>query len=281
MLETPILRYALAASFRLRLNLTNDVMTLKSTRFSFIIAISIIGLLNTFLEVSLWWLVLPSVIFQLLIIYGSAIIQSNFHGPAYCCADVSEKLIALSFDDGPNQQYTPQVLSILAQYHAAATFFVIGKNVPGNEGVLQQIHAAGHSIGNHSYTHGFFVDFKNLSGFLDELNQTTATVFDIIGKRMKLFRPPYGVTTPSLVKAAKLLDYSIIGWTIRSLDTTGDTVQTISRRVQNKIKPGAIILFHDTSDKTIQVLTQTLNFAQENGYKIVSVDRLLKIDAYE
>jgi len=59
MLETPILRYALAVSFRLRLNLTNDVMTLKSTRFSFIIAISIIGLLNTFLEVSLWWLVLP------------------------------------------------------------------------------------------------------------------------------------------------------------------------------------------------------------------------------
>jgi len=256
-------------------------MTLKSTRFSFIIAISIIGLLNTFLEVSLWWLVLPSVIFQLLIIYGSAIIQSNFHGPAYCCADVSEKLIALSFDDGPNQQYTPQVLSILAQYNAAATFFVIGKNVPGNEGVLQQIDAAGHSIGNHSYTHGFFVDFKNLQGFMDELNQTTATVFDIIGKRMKLFRPPYGVTTPSLVKATKLLDYSIIGWTIRSLDTTGDTVQTISRRVQNKIKPGAIILFHDTSDKTIQVLTQTLNFAQENGYKIVSVDRLLKIDAYE
>ncbi|MFA5017958.1 MAG: polysaccharide deacetylase family protein, partial [Methylobacter sp.] len=85
----------------------------------------------------------------------------------------------------------------------------------------------------------------------------------------------------NLVKASNSLNYSIIGWTIRSFDTTSDSAQVITRRVQTQIKPGAIILFHDTSDKTIQVLKQTLNFAKENGYKIVSVERLLKIDAYE
>lgn len=160
-------------------------------------------------------------------------------------------------------------------------FFVIGKNIQGNESILKQIDAEGHSIGNHSYTHSFYVDFKNLQGFKNELNQTAESVFKVIGKRMKLFRPPYGVTTPNLVKASNSLNYSIIGWTIRSFDTTSDSAQVITRRVQTQIKPGAIILFHDTSDKTIQVLKQTLNFAKENGYKIVSVERLLKIDAYE
>ena len=256
-------------------------MTFKSARNSFIIAISVIGLLHTFFGISLWWLVLPAAVFLALIIYGSVIIQSNFHVQAYCYANTSEKEIALSFDDGPNREYTPQVLSILAQYDASATFFVIGKNIQGNEDLLKQIDSDGHSIGNHSYTHSFFMDFKNLQGFKNELNQTAESVFKIIGKRMKLFRPPYGVTTPNLAQASKELNYSIIGWSIRSFDTTAASAQTITRCVQKQIKPGAIILFHDSSDKTIQVLKQTLNFAKQNGYKIVAVDGLLKIKAYE
>ncbi len=224
---------------------------------------------------------MPSAVFLALIIYGSAIIQSNFHAQTYYHGDVSGKEIALSFDDEPNQEYTPQALSTLARFNAPATFFVIGKNIQGNESILKQIDAGGHSIGNHSYTHSFFVDLKNLQGFKNELNQTAESVFKVIGKRMKLFRPPYGVTTPNLAKASNILNYSIIGWIIRSFDTTGDNVQTITLRVQRQIKPGAIILFHDTSDRIIQVLKQTLNFAKENGYKIVSVERLLKIKAYE
>ncbi len=227
------------------------------------------------------WLLLPSAIFLGLLIYGSASIQSNFFAPAHCYTDIAEKQIALSFDDGPHQEFTPQVLSTLAQYNAFATFFVIGKNIQGNENILQQIDADGHSIGNHSYTHSYFVDFKNVQGFKDELNQTAESVFNIIGKRMKLFRPPYGVITPNLAKASNGLNYNIIGWSIRSFDTTAKPAHLITRHVQEQIKPGAIVLFHDTSDKTIQVLKQTLNFAKENGYKIVSLEHLLKINAYE
>lgn len=256
-------------------------VTFKTAKNGFIIAISAIGLLHHLFELSLWWLALPGVIYKTLIIYGSANIQSNFHAKAHCRGDAFEKKIAVSFDDGPNQKYTPQVLSALAQYNAGATFFVIGKNIRGNEDILKQIDAEGHSIGNHSYTHSFFMDFKNLQGFKDELNQAADDVFNVIGKRMKLFRPPYGVTTPSLVRASNELNYSIIGWSIRSLDTTADHAHTISQRVQKQIEPGAIILFHDTSDKTVQALRQTLDFARENGYRIVSVEHLLKIEAYE
>lgn len=256
-------------------------MTFKTTSISFIIALIIIGMLYTIFGISLSWLVLPAGVYLALIVYGSASIQSSFYVHPYCYANVSEKEIALSFDDGPNRQYTPQVLSILAQYKAPATFFVIGKNIQGNESILKQIDAEGHSIGNHSYTHSFLVDFKSVQGFKNELNQTAESVYKIIGKHTKLFRPPYGVTTPDLVNAAHVLNYSIIGWSIRSFDTTAATVQSISRRVQTQIKPGAIILFHDSSDKTLQALKQTLDFAKENGYKIVNVEQLLKIKVYE
>lgn len=223
---------------------------------------------------------MPGAVWLALIIYGSASIQVGFFAPVCCHGSRLTNEIALSFDDGPNPEYTPQVLATLAQYNALATFFVIGKNITGNENILKQIDAAGHSIGNHSYTHSFFIDFKSVQGFKDELNQTADIVFNITGKHMKFFRPPYGVTTLHLVKAASLLNYSIIGWTVRSLDTTADTAQTIVRRVQTQIKPGAVILFHDTSDKTIEVLKQTLNFARDKGYKIVSLEQLLKIKAY-
>jgi len=223
----------------------------------------------------------PGTIFLALIIYGSAFIESNFHALTYCHGNISEREIALTFDDGPNREYTPQVLSALAQHNAPATFFVIGKNIQGNENILKRMDEEGHCIGSHSYTHSAYLDFKSLQGFKDELNMTSESVFKIIGKRMKLFRPPYGVTTPNLAKASKALNYNIIGWSIRSFDTTKDSMQTITMRVQSQIKPGAIILFHDTSDKTIEVLKQTLSFAKENGYKIVSIEQLLKLDVYE
>ncbi|MDO9212405.1 MAG: polysaccharide deacetylase family protein [Methylococcales bacterium] len=256
-------------------------MTYNSTRCYLIIASGIIVLSHAFFTVSLWWLLLPSLIYLACIIYGSSVIQANFFAPAYCSADTTEKIIALSFDDGPHPEYTPQVLALLAQYNATATFFVIGKDIHGNETLLKQMLAEGHSIGNHSYSHSFFIDFKNVQGFKDELNQTSDLVFNIIGKRMTLFRPPYGVTTPNLAKAAKLLDYRIIGWNIRSLDTTKDSVEVITRRVQSQIKSGAIILLHDTSHKTIQVLERTLNFAQQQGYKIVGIENMLEIEAYQ
>ncbi len=255
-------------------------MTFKSTCINFVIVSSVIACLHVFFGVNLGWLVLPSAVWLALIIYGSASIQAEFFAPVCCHGSHLKNEIALSFDDGPNREYTPQVLATLAQHNALATFFVIGKNILGNEQVLKQIDGAGHSIGNHSYTHSFFVDFNSVQGFKDELNQTEEIVFNVIGKHMRFFRPPYGVTTPHLVKAASLLNYSIIGWSVRSLDTTADTAQTIIRRVQAQIKPGAIILFHDTSDKTLEVLKQTLRFATDNGYKIVSLEQLLMINPY-
>ena len=256
-------------------------MTFKSTSAGFVFTTGLIGLSNTFFDVSLVWLLLPGGTFLMMLIYGSASIQSNFFVPTHCHANITEKQVALSFDDGPHLEFTPQILSVLAEYNATATFFVIGKNIVGNENILKQIDAAGHSIGNHSYTHSVFIDFKNVQGFKEELVQTEESVLNVTGKRMALFRPPYGVITPSLAKAVNLLDCRVIGWSIRSFDTTSGSANNIAQRVQSQIRPGAIILFHDTSDKTVQALKQTLEFTKQNGYKVVGIDQLLKIKAYE
>jgi peptidoglycan/xylan/chitin deacetylase (PgdA/CDA1 family) len=256
------------------------MLNFKTASICFIIECTAISLLVYFFDIRLWWFLIPVISYKALIIYGSATIKSNFYIKTICNSSTDEKKIAITFDDGPNSEHTKNALDVLVEYNAPATFFVIGKNIQGKEDLIKQIDAAGHTIGNHTFSHSFLIDFKSKNGFIYELDATSDIVYAIIKKRMKLFRPPYGVTTPNLASASKALNYDIIGWNIRSLDTTSDSEEKITTRVISQIKPGAIILFHDTSEKTIKVLKQTLNFAAENGFKIVGIEELLKIKAY-
>jgi peptidoglycan/xylan/chitin deacetylase (PgdA/CDA1 family) len=256
------------------------MLNFKTSSFLFISAILFCVLIHFLWDISIWWVLAPITLWKILIIRGSANIQSGFFIKAYCNANSSEKKIAITFDDGPDQRYTPLVLEILSKYKAPATFFVIGKNIKGNEALLKRVDAEGHIIGNHTFSHSFFIDLKSKFGFMFELDQTSDLVFNAIGKRMKFFRPPYGVTTPNLARASKALNYSVIGWSVRSFDTKKNSADTIIQRVKEHLKPGAIILFHDTSAKSVNVLEQTLNFAKENGFIIVSTGELLGIEPY-
>lgn len=257
------------------------MLTFKSTSLLFILSLALCGLFIYYFSIHPAYLALPILIFKAFIIYGSATIQSNFYLKAYNSGDATKKQIAITFDDGPHPEFTPEILKILAEYNAKASFYVIGKNIEGNEKLVQEIHKNGHLLGNHSFSHSFFIDFKSTKGFVEEINQTNNALEKIIGKRTALFRPPYGVTTPNIASAVKKLNMHVIGWNVRSLDTTNDDAQTIIKRVTTQLKPGAIVLFHDTSDKTVSVLKQTLNFAKENGFKVVSLEELLTIKAYE
>lgn len=256
-------------------------MTFKNSSLLFLFAIICCGLLHYFFGYSLWWLLLPVFLYKTLIIYGSANINSNFYIKAFCKNNTKEKVIALTFDDGPDAVFTKQILDILDEHNEKATFFIIGKKIAGNESIIKEIDSRGHLLGNHTFTHSFFIDFKGREAFRQELIKTMGAIYKITGRQIKFFRPPYGVTTPNLANAAKDLSYHIIGWNIRSMDTTKDTEEIILNRIKKQMNPGSIILFHDTSEKTVNVLKQTLNFAKENGFKIVSTERLLGLKAYE
>ena len=137
------------------------MLKFKAASIVSIISLLIVGLLHYFFLITLWWLLLPIAIYKFQVIYGSATIDSNFFTKVYCNSDASEKEIAITFDDGPTD-YTPKILSVLAKYNVAATFFVIGKNIKGRENIIRQMDSAGHTIGNHTFSHSFFIDFKSI-----------------------------------------------------------------------------------------------------------------------
>jgi peptidoglycan/xylan/chitin deacetylase (PgdA/CDA1 family) len=207
-------------------------------------------------------------------------VDSNFYFNVVCSGKTTEKQIAISFDDGPAREYTPHILQILKEENVPAAFFCIGKRVAQNEFLLKQVHAAGHIIGNHSYSHATWFDLFSADRMYQDLKATDAIIHKVIGHRPKLFRPPYGVTNPNLKKAVIKGNYIPIGWSIRSLDTVITDHQRLLLKVTKALKPGAVILFHDTGKAIQSVLPAFIELAREEGFEFVRLDKLLKLEPY-
>jgi len=212
---------------------------------------------------------------------GSFNILWNYHLTAYNSnSTLSGKKVAITFDDGPNEVITPKILALLKKFNVKATFFCIGKNIEANPIIFKQIIEEGHSIGNHSYTHSNNFGFFSKSVVIDEIIKTNKLSQSLIGKEMKLFRPPFGVTNPSITKALKQTKHHVIGWNVRSLDTVIKDENKIFNRITKQLKAGDVILLHDTNEKSVNVLEQLLLFLQENEFEICTVDKLFELDAY-
>lgn len=220
----------------------------------------------------LCWLTITSI--------GSFNITWNYHLKAINKGTTSEKKIVLTFDDGPNKTYTPLVLELLTKYNATATFFCIGKHIEQHPDLVKEIVSQGHIIGNHSYSHSNFFDFYGTKKVIAELEKTDALVTNITGKKMNLFRPPYGVTNPSIAKAIKHSKHQVIGWNVRSLDTVLKDPKKSINRIIPKIKPGAIVLLHDSHENSVAILEQLLIFLHDNNYQTVSLEALVNTKAY-
>jgi peptidoglycan/xylan/chitin deacetylase (PgdA/CDA1 family) len=213
--------------------------------------------------------------------FGSSRISSNYHVKAFCNNPLEkEKKIALTFDDGPSE-FTLEVLELLKKYNAKAAFFCIGKNIEKHPEIVEQIIAQGHLVGNHSYSHSKFFDFYNAGQIQEEIEKTDALLEKLTSKKINFFRPPYGVTTPSIRRALKLTGHKTIGWNIRSLDGGTKNQELILKRITKRVSPGGIVLLHDTREHSVLVLEQFLQFLQKNNYQVVSIEELLNLNAYE
>lgn len=230
--------------------------------------------------------IIPWVVYLLLVsiflgveFYGAYFIHSGFHLKATCKIDTSEKVIVLSFDDGPALQ-TERVLEILNEFDVKATFFCIGNRIKGKETILKKINDKGHLIANHSYSHGFLFDLKTTSALINDLELCSAEIKKVIGKAPVFFRPPYGVTTPALASATAKLNFEVIGWNIRSLDTHLKDKHRLLNRIKERLEPGSILLMHDTIDGIEIVLKELLVYLKEQNYKVVPLDQLIQKKAY-
>ena len=257
------------------------MITHKNISLFFIFLLLLLLLLKLYIAIDFWWFAIIVSVWFVFNLIGSSLISSNYHVKAFCNnPSETEKKIALTFDDGPSP-YTLEVLDLLKKYNVKAVFFCIGKNIEMYPEIVKQIIAEGHLVGNHSYSHSPFFDFYNAKKITEEIQQTDTLLEKFTSKKINFFRPPYGVTTPSIRRALKITGHKVIGWNIRSLDGGTKNQNLIFNRIIKRISPGGIVLLHDTASHSVLVLEQFLQFLQNQNYQVVSVEELLNLKAYE
>ena len=183
--------------------------------------------------------------------------------------------IAMTFDDGPNEKLTPQLLDLLAAHHIKATFFVIGKNAVDHPEVLQRAVREGHEIGNHSWSHPNFGKMSD-ENVRRELKKTDDAITSACGVRPTLMRPPYGSITPHEKRwIHDDFGYRIILWDVDPLDWKRPGPEVVARRIVKETRSGSIVLSHDIHPGTIEAMPETLSELEAKGFKFVTVSELI------
>ncbi len=188
------------------------------------------------------------------------------------------KVLALTFDDGPHPEQTPKVLDVLEKYGAKGTFFVIGKNIAGNEAVVRRILDDGHEIGNHTYTHP--LRSGSSDALLEEAAKTTELLESTFDYSPVLFRPPGGNISGSRIESICASGYKCVLWSWRmdTRDWASPPVESVVQTVLRDVKFGDIILFHDNvygTSPTAEALEIILPELIERGYSFVTVSELI------
>lgn len=202
--------------------------------------------------------------------------------PTHCSAiqmtEVPQKRIALTFDDGPHPKQTRQILDILDRYEIKATFFVIGVNAKNYPGIVAEVLARGHEIGNHTTTHSHAAKL-DMHALEDEIIECEREVFKQTGKRCTLFRPPEGAMTDGMRKLVKDLGYKSVLWTLDTRDWAHTPADQISDYIIQNAKNGDIILMHDYIGKnspTARALETFIPILLEQGFTFVTAGELLQ-----
>jgi peptidoglycan/xylan/chitin deacetylase (PgdA/CDA1 family) len=224
--------------------------------------------------------IFPILLFITIEVIGASRLSVNFHFKSICNAKTTEKIVSITFDDGPHGEATEKVLVALKEYSVTGTFFCIGKKISTEVPLLKKMDEAGHIIANHSYTHGNLFDLQSTHKLTEELGLTNKEIKNAIGKTPLFFRPPYGVATPALGRAIQKNKMISVGWNIRSFDTSIKDSEKIFQRIKPQIKPGSIILLHDRLEGCDVVVRLLMNFLKENNYTVVNLDKLINQPAY-
>jgi peptidoglycan/xylan/chitin deacetylase (PgdA/CDA1 family) len=195
--------------------------------------------------------------------------------------DRSKNFLSLTFDDGPDAQNTSFVLDILKKHNIKAVFFIIGKKIRGNEELLKRMVDEGHVIGNHTWSHTNLWDLYSSGRMADDIWRNILETERITGKRMKLFRPPYGVINPMVAKAIRKTAVKVVIWSFRSFDTScGDPGLLLAKTLENA-RPGDVMLFHDNVGSTAGILEKIIVSLQKRGFSFIPLDEMLKLQTYE
>lgn len=242
-------------------------------------------------------IVLSIIVFM---VWASASIRSGVYVRAFCREKTDRKVVYLTFDDGPHPPETERVLDVLRERGARATFFLIGSKVSGNEAVLRRMLEEGHALGLHTYSHAGTFPLLSFDKMLADVNEGKRAVECVAGKKLSLFRPPFGVTNPTISKVVRTLGLQTVGWDVRSFDTmfckssehsckqsgysckqSGHSCKSsehsckqsghdwyvpVVERIMKQVRPGSVILLHDRLDGASELLSLLLDSLAASGY---------------
>lgn len=182
-----------------------------------------------------------------------------------------DKVAALTFDDGPEPGATEHVLDILKRHNARATFFVVGKLVAQRPDLVRRVHAEGHVIGNHTYTHPHMTSLTPAARY-EEIRRTEEAIVAAGVPEPTLFRPPYADTSRGVYDQAASLGESSAGWNADPGDYAtpppAAAAADVKRRVLDSLRPGAIYVLHDHSEATQAALPEIIRLIRERGYRL-------------
>lgn len=203
--------------------------------------------------------------FLLIIIYYFLLPTSYLHS--------EEKIISLTFHDGPNPKSTPQLLKILDDANIKATFFLVGKMVEKYPKLLKEIHKKGHEIANHTYNHK---NLKTLSTteIISELSRTRLLIKDIIGVDTYLYTPPGGQYNSRVIKEANSCGYKMALWSVFPEDHR-NPVPVIYEKVVSNSRDGSVVLLHNGPPDTIDALPRIIEKLKARGFKFTTLSELL------
>lgn len=243
-------------------------------------------------------IVLSIIVFM---VWASASIRSGVYVRAFCREKTDRKVVYLTFDDGPHPPETERVLDVLRERGARATFFLIGSKVSGNEAVLRRMLEEGHTLGLHTYSHAGTFPLLSFDKMLADVNEGKHAVESVADKKISLFRPPFGVSNPTIAKVIRTLGLHTVGWDVRSFDTmfckssehsckqsgysckqsehsckssehsckqSGlDWYVPVVERIMKQVRPGSVILLHDRLDGASELLALLLDSLAASGYE--------------
>lgn len=207
--------------------------------------------------------------------------QSQLYGDIITHGPTDRPRIALTFDDGPNEPYTSQILDVLREKGVRATFFVVGANVEAMPDTVRRAAAEGHAIGNHSYAHAKGDALWDAR--YGDVRQTQRAIERILGAGATVYRSPSGFHTPWQLWAVRREGLTAVHWDVQTKDWERPDPETIVRRVLASAGPGAIVLMHDGDgtnhgtdrSPTVAALPEIIDQLQRRGYELVTVPELL------
>jgi peptidoglycan/xylan/chitin deacetylase (PgdA/CDA1 family) len=208
---------------------------------------------------------------------------SQLYGRTFIGLGPGSRLLALTYDDGPNDPYTWRMIEVLERHGVKATFFLIGQYVQRKPEIAHALVAAGHAIGSHTWSHPNLI-FEQVTELRRQLVQTRQAILDATGVETKIFRPPFGGRRPATLRTVRAFGLQTVMWNVTCYDWKAKSAEEIAAHAERQIHGGDVILLHDGShvrmgadrSRSVEASDRILSRYLGEGFEFVTIPEMME-----